>query len=416
MNKFSGYTAAQEQEMRVFFRSLPEDHRRRYAAVEAHKIGFGGIAYISQVLGVARGTIYEGLRELEQMSESEEPHRPSGAGRIRRPGAGRPKATERQGGLEAAAQEVLAAHSAGSPTDAQVKWTDLKPLAFAVALTQRGYEVCRNTAADLLEVAGFATRKLRKELITGYVDPVERNSQFEHIAALRASYQERGLPVFGVDTKKKELLGLLHRPGACYSTGAQKVYDHDYRHLATGVAIPHGIYDSAENFGFLTLGTSHETGALITDALARCWHWYGRFRYPQAKELLLTFDAGGANSVRSPLFREDLLTLSERLGLRLRIAHYPPYTSKWHPIEHRLFSQVEGALRGIIPDSIETVRAAIQRTTTQTGLRVKTYILDKVYPLGRKCSAVFKDIQDDYILRHDLLGKWNYTVDAAGVK
>jgi hypothetical protein len=197
--------------------------------------------------------------------------------------------------------------------------------------------------------------------------------------------------------------------------GAQRVYDHEYRHLATGVAIPHGIYDSAENFGFLTLGTSHETGALITDALARCWHWYGRFRYPQAEELLLIFDAGGANSVRSPLFREDLLHLSERLGMRLRIAHYPPYTSKWHPIEHRLFSQVESALRGIIPDSIETVRAAIQRTPTQTGLRVKTYILDKVYPLGRKCSAIFQDIKDDYILYHDFLGKWNYTVDAAGV-
>jgi hypothetical protein len=182
------------------------------------------------------------------------------------------------------------------------------------------------------------------------------------------------------------------------------------------VTIPHGIYDGYEKFGFITLGTNHETGELITDALARCWHWYGRFRYPQADEILLTFDAGGANSVRSPRFREDLLNLSERLGLRLRIAHYPPYTSKWHPIEHRLFSQIERALRGIIPDCIETVRDAIQRTTTQTGLTVKTYILDKVYPLGRKCSEVFEDIKDHYILHHDFLGKWNYTVDTAGVK
>ena len=203
MNKCQGYPAAQEQGMRVFFRSLPEDHRRRYAAVEADKLGFGGIAYISQVLGVARGAIYEGLRELQQMGEAAEPFRPSGAGR--------PKAPERQAGLAAAVE----AHSAGSPTDPQVKWTDLKPLAFAAELTQRGYEVCRNTAAELLEAGGFAPRKLRKELITGYVDPVERNSQFEHLAALRASYQERGLPVFGVDTKKKELLGLLHRPGEC---------------------------------------------------------------------------------------------------------------------------------------------------------------------------------------------------------
>ena len=415
MNQFSGYDEEQEQMMRLFFRSLPEDHRRRYAAVEAHKIGFGGISYISPLLGLSRGTIYQGLRELEQMVDLDDPQRPSGEGRVRRPGAGRPKEVERQAGLEKTAKQVLESHSAASPTDARVKWTDLKPIALAVKLAQRGYEVCRNTAAQLLEAAGFKKRKLRKELITGYVDPVERNEQFEHIAALRASYHEQGLPVFCVDTKKKELLGLLHRPGECYSTGDQKVYDHDYRHLATGVAIPQGIYDYYENFGFITLGTSHETSELITDALARCWHWYGQFRYPQADEILLTFDAGGANGVRSPRFREDLLNLSERLGLRLRIAHYPPYTSKWHPIEHRLFSQVEGALRGIIPDSIETVRDAIQRTTTQTGMTVKSYILDKVYPLGRKCSEVFKDIKNHHILHHDLLGKWNYTVDAAGV-
>jgi hypothetical protein len=413
--RVTGYDPGEEQAMRVFFRSLPEDHQRRYAAVEALKLGFGGISYIAQVLGLSRGTIYQGLRELKRMVDSDDPQRPSGEGRIRRPGAGRPKESDRQAGLEEAAQKVLEAHSAGSPTDEQVQWTDLKPMTFAVTLAQQGFELCRNTAAKLLEAAGFKKRKLCKELITGYVDPVQRNEQFEHLAALRASYHQRGLPVFGVDTKKKEQLGLLHRPGTCYSTGAQPVYDHDYRHLATGVAIPHGIYDYYENFGFITLGTSHETGELITDALARCWHWYGRFHYPQADELLLTFDAGGANSVRSPLFREDLLKLSQRLGLRLRIAHYPPYTSKWHPIEHRLFSQVERALSGIIPDSIETVREAIERTTTQTGLRVKAYILDKVYPLGRTCSAAFKEIKDQYIRHHDLLGKWNYTVDAAGI-
>lgn len=416
MNEFPGYDEEHEQMMRVYFDSLPEDHRRRYAAVEASKIGFGGISYIAQVLGLSRGPIYLGLSELEQMMKSDDPQRPSGGNRIRRPGAGRPKETQRQAGLEKTTKQVLEGHSAGSPTDARVKWTDLKPMSLAIELAQQGFEICRNTAAELLEGAGFKPRKLRKELITGYVDPVERNEQFEQIAALRESYHEQNLPVLNVDTKKKELLGLLHRPGECYSSGDQGVYDHDYRHLATGVAIPHGIYDYYENVGFITLGTSHETGELITDALARCWQWYGRFHYPEADEMLLTFDAGGANSVRSPLFREDLLNLSERLGLRLRIAHYPPYTSKWHPIEHRLFSQIEWALRGLIPNSIETVRDAIERTTTQTGLKVKAYILDKFYPLGRKCSKAFKDIKDDYILHHDVLGKWNYTVDAAGVR
>jgi hypothetical protein len=415
MNEFPGYGERDEEAMRVFFRSLPEDHRRRYAAVEALKIGFGGVAYIAQVLGLSRGTIYQGLRELEQMVESDDPQRPSGQGRIRRPGAGRPKVSERQAGLEKTAKQVLEAHSAGSPTDERVRWTDLKPMSLAVELAHRGYEVCRNTAAGLLAAAGFKPRKLRKELITGYVDPHERDEQFEHIAALREEYHQRGLPVFNVDTKKKQLLGLLHRPGECYRTGAQAVYDHDYRHLATGVAIAQGIYDYYENFGLITLGTTHETGEFITDALARCGHWYGRFHYPAADEILLTFDAGGASGVNSPRFREDLLHLSERLGLRLRIAHYPPYTSKWHPIEHRLFSQIERSLRGIIPDSIETVRDAIQRTTTSTGLRVKAYILDKVYPLGRNYSKAFRDIEDQYSLRHDVLGKWNYIVDATGV-
>jgi len=415
MTKRRVYGEQDEQAMRVFFRSLPEDHRRRYAAIEARKIDVGGITYISHVLGIARGTIYQGLRELEQMRASDDPQRPSGGDRIRRVGAGRPQEIDRQAGLADTVKQVLDAHSAGSPTDAQVKWTDLKPLSFAVALLHRGYEVCRNTAATVLETAGFKRRKLRKELITGEVDPVERNDQFEQIASLREAYHRRGLPVLNVDTKKKELIGLLQRPGECYSTGDQPVYDHDYRHLATGLAIPNGIYDYYENVGFITLGTSHETGAFITDALARWWHWSGRFHYPHADELLLTFDAGGANSVHSPLFREDLLRLSERLGLRLRIAHYPPYTSKWHPIEHRLFSQIEHTLRGIIPDSIETIRDAIQRTSTQTGLKVIAYILDKFYPTGRRYSKSFNDLKDQYIHHHDVLGKWNYTVDAAGV-
>jgi hypothetical protein len=417
MNEFPGYKEEHEEFMRVFFRSLPEDHRRRYAAVEALKIGYGGLSYIARVLGVTRGTIYSGVRELEAMQgrDPQNPHRPSGGGRIRRAGAGRPPELERQAGLKKTVEGIVEAHSAGSPTDAEVTWTDLKPWQLALEVAQQGYEMCRNTAAQLLEAAGFKKRTLGKELITGDVDPAERNTQFEHIAALRASFHEHGLPVFCVDTKKKELIGLLHRPGACYSTGTQVVYDHDYRHLADGVAIPHGIYDYYEKVGFITLGTSHETSEFVCDALARCWQWYGRFHYPEAKEILLTFDAGGANSVRSVRFKEDLLELSQRLGLRLHIAHYPPYTSKWHPIEHQLFSQVERALQGLIPDSFETILKAIQRTTTQSGLRVKGYLLDKFYPLKRKCSDTFKDIKDQYILPHDVLGKWNYTIDATGI-
>ncbi len=417
MNEFRGYDESHEEFMRVYCRSLPEDHRRRYSALEAMKIGFGGIAYVARVLGMSRRTGYTGIRELEAMSDddSEPPRRPSGRdNRIRRPGGGRPKVTQRQAGLEETVEDILEAHSAGSPTDETVRWTHLKPLHLSRELLRRGYEIARNTAAALLDRAGYRRRRLRKELLTGHVDPQERDRQFRKIDALRRQARACGVPVLCVDTKKKESLGNLHRRGQCYSSDEQYVYDHDYRHLATGVLVPHGVYDYFDNAAFMTLGTSRETGAFVCDAIALAWEEDRRSRYPDAEEILLTFDAGGANSVRSIRFKEDLVALSERLGLRLRIAHYPPYTSKWHPIEHRLFSQVERTWRGVILDSPRTALEIVQRTQTQTGLTVKARVLDTVYELGRKCSDTFHDIKDEFIRHDKILGKWNYVVDANG--
>jgi hypothetical protein len=418
MSYFPGYEKSHEAEMRTYFRSLPEDHRRRYAAVEARKIGFGGVAYVAKVLGISRQTIYTGMRELEEMGtdDPDHPQRPSGREeRIRRRGGGRRKEVQRQAGLEATAEYILEAHSAGSPTDENVRWTDLKPLQLAQELVSRGFEIGRNTAAKLLDRAGYRRRSLRKELITGHVDPQERDQQFRHIDELRRWAYVQGIPVLCVDTKKKEMLGTLYRPGQCYSTDAKCVYDHDFRHLASGKLVPHGVYDYFDNVGFMTLGTSRETSAFVCDAIALAWEQEHRHRYPEATEILLTFDAGGANSVRSLRFKEDLLGLSKRLGLRLRVAHYPPYTSKWHPIEHRLFSQVERALHGIILDSPRTALEAVQRTSTSTGLRVTARILDKAYTLGRKCSDTFKHIKDNFIRHDDVRGEWNYLVDANGV-
>jgi len=417
VNEFRGYDASHEEFMRLYARSLPEDHRRRYAALEALKIGFGGIAYVARLLGMSRRTIYTGVRELQDMGEGDpdHPRRPSGdAKRIRRRGGGRPKVGERQAGLEETLEEILEAHSAGSPTDEAVRWTDLKPLQLAQQLLARGFDIGRNTAAKLLQRAGYRRRSLCKELITGVVDPAERDQQFCYIDTLRRQARARGIPVLCVDTKKKEPLGYLHRRGQCYSNGMQPVYDHDYRHLATGRLVPHGVYDYHQQAGFITLGTSCETSAFVCDAIALAWEEDRAAHYPHTQEILLTFDCGGANAARSLRFKEDLVALSRRLGLRLRVAHYPPYTSKWHPIEHRLFSQVERSLRGIILDSPQTALAAVERTRTQTGLTVQARLLDRVYELGRKCSDTFHDIKDKCI-RHDAaLGKWNYVVDANG--
>lgn len=417
MNAFRGYGEEYEETMRLYYRSLPEDHRRRYAAVEALKIGFGGVAYVARVLGMSRRTVYTGIAELEQMSEGDhdQPSRPSGgAKRIRRRGGGRPKAVERQSGLQEHFDDILEAHSAGSPTDPSVRWTDLKPLQLAQELVARGYEMTRNTAAKLLVQAGYRRRALRKELITGHVDPQERDQQFRFIDALRRQARAHGNPVLCVDTKKKELLGSLHRAGQCYSTGVQPVYDHDFRHLSTGKLVPHGVYDYFDNVGFMTLGTSCETSAFICDAIALAWLEDRQAHYPDAEEIVLTFDAGGANAARSLRFKEDAIALSARLGMPLRIAHYPPYTSKWHPIEHRLFCHVERALRGVILDTPETFRQAVERTHTQTGLRVTARILDKVYEIGRTCSDTFRGIKDQFIRHDPVLGQWNYVVNAKG--
>lgn len=417
MNEFAGYEATHEEAMRLYYRSLPEDHRRRYAAIEALKISYGGVAYVARVLGISRRTIYTGIRELEQMREGDpdNPQRPSGgADRVRRRGGGRPPITERMPMLAAVVQEVLEARSAGSPTDERIRWTDLKPLQLAQEVAGHGMVISRNTAARLARHAGFRRRSLRKELITGRVDAGERDRQFRRIAALRRLARRRGIPVLSVDTKKKEQLGTLHRRGQCYCTDAQVVFDHDFRHLADGVLVPHGVYDVIANVAFMTLGTSRETSAFVCDALALAWEQRFRAMYPDAKDVILLFDCGGANAARSLRFQEDLIALAARLGVRLRIVHYPPYTSKWNPIEHRLFSQVERTWRGVILDSAETALQTVERTHTQSGLRVTARILETVYDLGRKCSDTFRQVKDLFIREDSVLGKWNYLVDANG--
>jgi len=414
MNEFAGYQAVHEAAMRLYCRSLPEDHRRRYAAIEALKIGYGGVAYVSRVLGLSRRTIYTGIRELEQMNEDpDQPQRPSGdARRVRRPGGGRPPLSAREPLLERSLTEVLDAHRAGRPTDPRERRTHLKPMQLAKEIVTFGVTLSRNTSAKLLEQSCFRRRSLRKELITGNVDPQARDAQFRYIAALRRLAHQRGIPALCIDTKKKEPLGTLDRPGQCYSTAPQRVFDHDYHHLASGVLVPHGVYDIVANHGFITLGTSHDTSAFACDALCLAWVTVFCHRYPHATELLLLCDGGGSNASRSLRFKEDLIAVSRRLGLRLRIAHYPPYTSKWNPIEHRLFSQIERTWSGVMLDSPQTALKTVECTTTETGLQVTARILDKVYEVGRKCSDTFRNIKDRFIRHDSVLGQWNYVVDA----
>jgi flagellar capping protein FliD len=293
--------------MRRYCRSLPEDHRRRYGAVEALKIGYGGVAYVSRVLGMSRSTIYSGIEEIRrwESEDGDTPRRPSGeSGRVRRAGGGRRSVLERVA-LDVAVNEVLETHTAGSPTDERVQWTDLTPTRLVHQLLERGVEVSRFIAAGLLKRAGLRQRTLRKELITGEVDSVERDTQFRRIAAVRRLAARQGVPVLSIDTKKKEPVGSLHRPGSAYCSAAQSVYDHDFPHLSRGRLVPHGVYDLRFNDAFITLGTSHETGAFVCDAIALAWSEMFSERYPNARKLVLLCDNGGANAARSLLFKEE---------------------------------------------------------------------------------------------------------------
>mgnify|MGYP000235057507 CR=1 FL=1 len=400
MSTFTGYGAAHKDTMRIYCASLPEDHRRCYAAL---KIVRSGITFVTSVSKMSRRTLYTGIWELEAMDTGDggSPSRSSvGPQRVRRRGGGRPKATARQPGLQSTCERILETNSVGSPTNPDVVWTHFKSMQLATALVRCGFDIGRNIAARLLEGAGYQRRALRKELITGHVDLLARDCQFYQINDLRRQAHAAGNPVLCVDMKKKALLGYLHRPGQCYGTGIQRAYDHDFRHLAEGHRVPQGAYDAFNHHGFITLGTSRATSAFVCDAVAPAWNETFWHNGPRATEIVLTFDAGGANAVRSLSLEEDLIALSRRLGLPVCIAHDPPYTSKWHPIEHCLFSQFERGLRGVMLDSPPTALNAIQRVSTQTGLSAVATILNRVYEIGRKCCDGFHEAKDLFI-HHD---------------
>ena len=392
-----GYDEHVEKKMRAVFEQLSERDRRLYAAVEALKLPHGGIGYVARVLGCSRGTVRRGLRELRA-------GRWLPRGRSREPGGGRKRAMESISGIHEAFLEILREHTAGDPMDAKVKWTNLPVWEIVERLGQAGIKVSRNIVRQLLKKHGYVKRKARKSVATGKSE--RRNEQFENIAKKKASYQAEGNPVISVDTKKKEKLGNLFRDGSIYTQQTIEVYDHDFAHLADGVAIPHTIYDVGGNHAYVNIGTSHDTGEFACDSLRRWWYRRGRYDYPQASSILMLVDGGGSNSSRHYLFKEDLQRLVDTIGIEIRVAHYPPYTSKWNPVEHRVFPHVTRAMQGVILTSHGLVKELIEKATTTTGLIVRASILDKVYEIGRKVADGFKESMP--ILFDDYLGKWNY--------
>jgi hypothetical protein len=327
---------------------------------------------------------------------------------------GHPIACEKKGGrkscldsmpkLEKNFARVIKNETAGDPMRDKVKWTHRTMASLSEALGKLGSPVCADVVKQLLTRNHFVKRKMQKSRTRTTVK--NRNEQFEKIAALKAEYESAGNPIFSIDTKKKEFLGNLARAGSVYTTGAITTLDHDYPSWATGRVIPHGIYDVLNNRGHINLGLSCDTATFACDSFARYWSRHGRFAYPQATAMLWLCDGGGSNSSSHYVFKEALQKLADRLEIAIRVAHYPPYCSKYNPIEHRLFCHLTRTWQGVVFHTLDTVKQLARQTKTDTGLRVTVDVIKKTYQTGQKVAHDFK--QTMRIAFDDELPKWNY--------
>jgi Rhodopirellula transposase DDE domain len=393
-----------ERSMRAFYRSLRENDRRAYAAVEAAKLGHGGIEYIAAVLDIDPKTIRRGQRDLADL-----PERP--APRIRKPGGGRRRKLDSDPKIDEDFHRVLVEHTAGSPTEESLIWTNLTKTEIVDLMQDCGSYVSVHIVDQLLDRHGFRERKaLRMRPLARHPD---RDAQFETIARLKRESFDSADPILSMDLKAREVLGDFFRHGTLWTRETIRVFDHDFAEFGQGVVLPHGIYDLKLNRGYIHLGTSHETSEFACDCLEDWWERFGRAAYPAARSILLLCDGGGSNPAdndngQAHLFRTDVQRLVNALGLEIRVAHYPPYASKYNPIEHRLFPHLTRVCRGVILQSVGLVAELMRKAKTRTGLSVEVDILDKIYEIGRKVGQATKDAVN--LVRDAVLPRWNYRI------
>ena len=379
---------------------LDERQRRLLAGAQARAWGRGGIRVVAQAAGMRERTVARGAHELAAGAAP--------AGRVRAPGAGRTRSRERDPGLVPALLGLIEPEERGDPMSA-LRWTTKSTRALAAELTSQGHPVSADTVADLLHEQGFSLQANAK-MIEGKQSP-DRDAQFRYLNEQVTTHTEAGQPVVSVDTKKKELLGQFANGGREWRPAGDpvRVADHDFTARAAGDRVaPYGISDLAANTGWVNVGTDHDTAVFAVESLRRWWRGTGTATYPNATRLLITADAGGSNSPRSRVFKAELAALAADTGLDITVCHFPPGTSKWNKIEHRLFSHITHNWRGRPLTSHEVVVNTIAATTTRTGLRVHAELDTGLYPLGVTISD--EQLATLPLTTHDWHGDWNYTL------
>jgi len=375
---------------------LNERTRRLWAAAESIAIGFGGDAIVSSATGLARQTIRNGRHELAQGVTTS---------RIRQPGAGRPGIADTQPGITEALDLLVEPLTRGDPMS-PLRWTCKSAAKLAGALTAHGWPVSATTVAKLLDGLGYRLHALQKAR-EGAAHP-DRNAQFEHINATAAAFVRRGQPVISVDTKKKELVGDFKNGGREWQpTGEpERVRVHDFPGDAVGKAIPYGVYDMARNEAWVSVGRDHDTPAFAVASIRQWWTMMGRQVYAEADALYITADAGGSNGYRTRGWKAALQRLADDLRLCIHVSHFPPGTSKWNKIEHRLFCHITQNWRGRPLRTFETLVELIGHTRTATGLRVKAKLDKRRYKTGLTVTKA--EMRDLALHPHAFHGDWNY--------
>jgi len=311
--------------------------------------------------------------------------------------------------LEPTFKKVLEDHTAGDPMKSESLWTNLSMQAIADLMTKAGQRSSPYLVQQLLDLCKLGHRQAFKYLTMR--QHRDRTQQFGIITSYKQLYLDSHNPILSIDTKKREYLGLFYRKGRLFTKEGKEVFDHDFLSFADGVVIPHGLYDLKRNRGYVNLGTSVDTSAFACDSVLQWWNAEGRQAYPRGESLLLLCDGGGSNSASTYLFKEDLQKLVDAMGITIRVAHYPPYCSKYNPIEHRLFPHLTRACQGLIFETLEQVQYYMAKAATKTGLAVVVNILDKVYQKGRQVADDFRENMK--IVFDETLPKFNYQAIAA---
>ena len=384
-----------------YLSNLNEFDARHYVAIWAMELGWGGISEVNKITGKAIDTIRKGIREIKTKKNIKQ------NGRLRKKGGGRKKIVEKNPEIKKDIENILEENTAGDPMS-KLKWTNKSTYTITNELKNKGQNISEDTTGRIIKKLGYSLQANIKSKESGSSE--ERDSQFRYINEEVKIFEKKNMPVISVDTKKKELVGNFKNNGRKWRKKgkAEIVNVYDFEYLSKGKAIPYGIYEVLKNNGFVNVGISHDTSEFAVESIRQWWKNIGKKNYPNANELLICADGGGSNASRSRLWKFYLQKLANKTGLKITVCHFPPGTSKWNKIEHKMFSFISMNWKGKPLRNYKIIINLIEGTTTKKGLKIKAKMDKKLYELGKKISE--KEFDKINIKEHEINPRWNYTL------